>query len=86
MRGSLSLAQKIGVFMFMVGTIPILSTSITTTLIFMNIHGEPGQPAPIVADVLAGTVVLATAGAVAFGLACIDWRGARRTVEEVFAR
>lgn len=85
MRESLSSAQKIGVFMFMLGTVPILATSISTTLVLMNVHGEPTQPAPVVGDVLAGMVVLATAGAITFGIACVDWRGARETAGEVLS-
>lgn len=85
-RDSLSWAQKLGVFMFMLGTVPILATSVSTTLILMNIHGEPSQPAPVVSDVLAGTVLLATAGAITFGIACVGWRGARETAVEVLSR
>lgn len=72
--------------MFMLGTIPILSTSISTTLLVMNIHGDAGQPAPVVGDVLAGTVVFATAGAVVFGLSLVNWTGIRDTAGEVLSR
>ena len=85
-RESLSRGEKAGILMFMLGTIPVLGTSVSTTLVLMNEHGAPGQPAPVVGDVLAGTLIFTTAGALTFALAPLDWRAMLDKLRTVFSR
>jgi len=74
---------QFGVFMFMIGTIAVLSTSAMTTLVFLHEHGDPD---PVVRHALGVALMLTIAGATLYVTSFVNWQGLWSATREVIGR